>query len=245
MACATATRSRSGTASSKVVATLRTFVDRRAMAAAALRTSSSVSSSRFPSPTRIAAFAPRSPPVGTASVWPALASNPASSMNAASPPPSAWSTRSVPGPGSRGANTGTASRSAATLSAALFESLKVTGTRSLRCGVVVVAFVSGIGVVGPGGPELALLPARQGPAEVGEPVQVRHDLAVGSEPSIGRGGDGLALGAPHHRAGQIERGGDAVLTREHELGRWFEPGRGLVDHRLERGDHLPGHEGRA
>ncbi len=58
---------------------------------------------------------PSPPLVGTASVWPGLPSKPASSMNAASPPPTARSTTSAPGPSSAGAKTGTARRSAATL----------------------------------------------------------------------------------------------------------------------------------
>ena len=49
-----------------------------------------------------------------------------------------------------------------------------------------------------------------------------------------RGRDRLPLGAPHDRARDVERGRDAVLAGEHELGRRLVARGDVVDDRLER-----------
>ena len=82
------------------------------------------------------------------------------------------------------------------------------------------------------------LPARHGPQQVGQAVEVRHHqraLADGL-------GHGQALGAAHDGAGQIEGGGHAVLPRHGEVARHVEAGQQVVDPRLQRGHHVRRHQ---
>ena len=74
------------------------------------------------------------------------------------------------------------------------------------------------------------LPARHRPQQVGEPVEVRHH-----ERAVADGlGDGETLGPAHDGAGQIERGGHAVLARHGEVTRHVEAGQQVVDPDLQR-----------
>src|SRR5439155_1985455 len=92
------------------------------------------------------------------------------------------------------------------------------------------------------GAKVAFLPTRERVDEVGEAIEIRHDLTLAAEPAGARRGDRHALRAPDHGAGEVERGGDRVLTREHELSGRFEPPGHVVDDRLEPRHHVGGDE---
>ena len=144
-----------------------------------------------------------------------------------------------PGRARPAAKTGTASRSALTRSAAVDTSEKVRGTGSLRRGS--------------GGFRTVVRRARAGrnsPSCQRASVQHRSAsrfrygttwLSGSSQPTV-VAVTRLALGAPHDRAGEVERGGDPVLAGQHELGRRLEALGDVVDDRFERGDHLRGDE---
>ena len=97
------------------------------------------------------------------------------------------------------------------------------------------------GQCSPHRPEGAFLPAGERVHEVGEPVEVRDDLAA-VEPTVGGRGDRRALGPAHDRAREVERGRDPVLAGQDELLRRVVAGGDVVDDRLERGDHRGGDE---
>ena len=80
--------------------------------------------------------------------------------------------------------------------------------------------------------------------QVGQAVQVGQHVRVGQLARLGQC-DGPALGPPHHAAGQVQRGAGHRLAGQHELGRHLLGRLQGVDLRLQRADHLGGHQGRA
>ena len=80
--------------------------------------------------------------------------------------------------------------------------------------------------------------AGQDPEQVGEPVQVGKDVA-GGDALVGRGQrDGPPLGAPGDGPGQLERGGQPALARDHELLRELDRAFRRAQHLVEAVDHL-------
>ena len=63
-------------------------------------------------------------------------------------------------------------------------------------------------------------------------------MALGAEPARARRGHRHSFRASDHSAGEVERGGDRVLTGEHELARRLEAPGHVVDDRLESRDHF-------
>jgi len=100
----------------------------------------------------------------------------------------------------------------------------------------VVVPLGSVGVDGPGDDGLALLPAGQGPEQVGEAVEVGHHLRAVDDRR-----QGAALGPAAHCAGHVQAGGHLVPTGGDELGGRIEAFAGLVDEVLESLHHLGPH----
>ena len=225
--------------STSVVATVVAFVAARAIDSRRRRSVASVTSAA-PTPTSSASRR-RSSDTGTSERLAGLALEPGLGHERAEPAAERAPDASAPGPSTRSANTGTAEQIGADRRDGCGEHA-VIGTRAPdRNGSVRVAERSSRWVRRVAdGAERAFLPAGERVDEIGEAVEVRHDLAVVEPPGPGRG-HRFALGAPHDRARDVERGRDPVLAGQHELLRRFEPGGDVVDDRLERLDHLVGH----
>src|SRR4051812_30108994 len=146
------------------------------------------------------------------------------------------STASAPCPSVGPAVTGTARMSTRALAGAVDPTVNEIGTNSSSDGGSVIAASGAV---------VAFLPTAESPAQVGEPVEVRHDLTVGLEPAAAGRGDARPLGAAGRGASDVEGGRDPVLARQHELERWVEPGGDVVDDRFERLHHRRGHAGGA
>ena len=148
---------------------------------------------------------------------------------------------SAPGPSSRAlARSGTASRSAATRSAAVVDDGEREGhggsggSRDRVSGI-------GSGSVRTGR-NVPFLPAGERVHEIGEPVEVRHDLAVGRASRA----CAAATACRSARRTTVRATSSAAATRfspgQHELGGRLVARGDVVDDRLERVDHLVGGE---